>query len=276
MDKNIQMEEDIVRFLEGDMNEEECKIFESRLESEPQLQKLLLEYRTIIEGIEFWGDEQVRSSINKIQKDLEEKNFFKNGKSVSSGGRSGGNLISMNGFKYLIAAAILIAVSTTVFIWLTPDKLNGSELFANYNKLDREQLKKDIERFNVSGLISGMQAEDTIKQALIYLESGNFTESLKLLENFNVDKPGIPIVQYYLGLNHLNLGRFDKSGPIFKSLCSQKSFELASDACWYYALQLIHNNADVELAKSILSDLSSRDTYNRAAEAKNLLSKLEH
>ena len=276
MDNNIQMEEDVVRFLEGDMNEEEVRIFESRLDSEPELQKLLLEYRTIMDGIQYWGDEQVRASITKVQKDLEEKNFFNNGKSISGGGRSGGNLISMNGFKYLMAAAILIAVSTTVFIWLTPDKIDGSELFANYNKLDREQLKKDIERFNVSGLISGMQAEDTIKQALIYLESGNFTESLKLLENFNVDKPGIPIVQYYLGLNHLNLGRFDKSGPIFKSLCSQKSFELASDACWYYALQLIRNNSDVKLAKTILSDLSSKSTFKKAAEAKDLLSKLEH
>ncbi len=270
------MEEDIVRFLEGDMNEEEVRIFETRLDSEPELQKLLLEYRTIMDGIQYWGDEQVRASITKVQKDLEEKNFFKNGKSVSGGGRSGGNLISMNGFKYLMAAAILIAVSTTVFIWLTPDKIDGSELFTNYNKLDRDQVKKDIERFNVSGLISGLQAEDTIKQALIYLENGNFNESSKLLEYLNADKPGIPIVQYYLGLNHLNLGRYDKAEPIFKALCSQKSFELGNDACWYYALQLIRKNSDVELAKSILTDLSLKSTFNKAAEAKDLLSKLDH
>jgi flavodoxin len=87
MDNNIQMEEDVVRFLEGDMNEEEVRIFKSRLDSDPQLQKLLLEYKTIMVGIEYWGDEQVRASITKVHKDLEEKNFFKNGKSVSEGGQ---------------------------------------------------------------------------------------------------------------------------------------------------------------------------------------------
>ncbi|MBK7694013.1 MAG: hypothetical protein IPI30_06760 [Saprospiraceae bacterium] len=80
----------------------------------------------------------------------------------------------MNGFKYLMAACILSAVAFSVFIWLTPAKINGVELFSFYNKVDKNQIQKDIEKFNVSGLIAGAQAEDTIKQALIYLAKWEF------------------------------------------------------------------------------------------------------
>ncbi|MBK7694012.1 MAG: hypothetical protein IPI30_06755 [Saprospiraceae bacterium] len=44
--------------------------------SEPELRNLLLEYRSILDGVEYWGDEQVKATIAKVQKDLEVQEFL--------------------------------------------------------------------------------------------------------------------------------------------------------------------------------------------------------
>ncbi|HQX44282.1 MAG: hypothetical protein IPG21_06835 [Saprospiraceae bacterium] len=276
MDRIIQMEEDVVRYLEGEMSKEEISIFEKRLESEPELNNLLLEYRGVLNGVEYWGDEQVKATIAKVQKDLEVQDFFNNTNATSGNYflKSGNQIKSA--IKFLVAACILSAVAFSVFIWLTPAKINGVELFSFYNKVDKNQIQKDIEKFNVSGLIAGAQAEDTIKQALIYLAEGNYKASSILLESFNAEKSGIPLVQFYLGLSYLNLEMYDKSESFFKNLCKLNGFELRNDACWYYALQMVRRNQNTEIAKSILLELSSNTSFNKASDAKELLEKLDN
>ena len=83
-------------------------------------------------------------------------------------------------------------------------------------------------------------------------------------------------MQFYLGLSYLNLEMYDKSESFFKNLCKLNGFELRNDACWYYALQMVRRNQNTEIAKSILLELSSNTSFNKASDAKELLEKLDN
>ncbi|MEO6191015.1 MAG: hypothetical protein ABIO44_12310 [Saprospiraceae bacterium] len=261
------LEEQIIRYLEHEMSIEERQAFEMQLNQDKQLQGVLEEYKVILKGIELAGDNQLRSSIQKVNDELEAENFFSPGKKEPE---SHAKIRNFRWMKYAVAALILIGMMTFI-IKLSNKPVNGAEIFATYYKVDSNQVRMEIKANRTSGLIPSFIETDSFATALeLYLE-GKYNESIYLLESRTDSFRNSEIAQYYLALNYLALKNYKVSEPILGKLCGDSLFILHEDACWYRVLIWIHQDQDTENIKFLLNQFSSSTNPDRVVSSKRIL-----
>jgi tetratricopeptide (TPR) repeat protein len=116
---------------------------------------------------------------------------------------------------------------------------------------------------------AGASAEDTLKQALVLYENGQYNEALNLLTAYQVQHQDNLLVQYYIGMSHMNESRYAKAIEYLQPISKAEGADLKNDALWNLALCYLQVENGVDNAKStflkIENDLDNPN--HRAAKA---------
>ena len=262
------LEEQVIRYLEHEMRLEERQAFEIQINQDKKLQILLEEYKVILKGIELSGDNKLRSSIQKVNDQLETDKFFTLRKNKLE---STVKLVNFKWIKYAVAALILLGMLTFIIQMSNSKPVKGDEIFATYYRVDSNQVKIDVRANSTSGLIPAIVEKDSFTKALELYLQGNYNESKSLIESRTDSFKKSGIAQYYLALNYLALKNFKASEPILGKLCGDPLFISHEDACWYRVLIWIHQDKDIENVKFLLNQFSSSSNPERVVSSKRIL-----
>ena len=129
MEHNFDNIESIIDYLNGNMTPPQYLAFETLISKDSALAAQVEEMRTILGGIEKYGDDKVKSQIKAVDKSLETANFFEQDtKSIKSIQPTPLSFIKTNTFRWLMAAS---AVGIALMTWFIFQPQKPTEIIVN-------------------------------------------------------------------------------------------------------------------------------------------------
>lgn len=264
----MNIEDRIIMYLEGEMQDEERAAFEVSLESDPELRKLLDEYKIILSGVEEWGDRQLRDSIRDQSSKWGLSDHPAEVNAVPAQVKKNNNLI------YLLAAAVFIGVVCWVFLIPYLKTNSGEKLYAQYYTTDTVWIHSAVNLFMEDGFIPATQEPDTMKMAIEQFLKGDYTSSISLLEDLKGGGSRENWKNYFLGMNYLGLREWEKASGLFELSCHAQDTLLHEQACWQLALIEVRLHSESEKTRSLLRNVIDSNS-NYASQAESILKQLK-
>ncbi len=115
MENNFENIERIIDYLNGDMTPPQYLVFETLISKDAALAAQVEEMRTILGGVEKYGDDRVKMQINAIDKNLQAAHFFES--NITSIKPTQLSFIRTNTFRWLMAASVVGIALMTWFIY---------------------------------------------------------------------------------------------------------------------------------------------------------------
>jgi ElaB/YqjD/DUF883 family membrane-anchored ribosome-binding protein len=271
MDKLIDKEISVIRYFEGDMTDLEKSEFEKLIQSSPEIKSLCDEYKSVFHAIEKLGDQELRSTIQRVEKELTVQDFFAGKKDHTQDNRS----YIFNPWQRLaIAAAILVLIVSFVFLWLTSSNNSERALFTKYYAAETMLTQKILHQFNQKGLIQSTGPIDSISECIVLYKDRKYNECITRIHSLSNELANTPVVSFYLGLCLVEVLDFEKADPILASLCLNTGFEWKDDACWYYGLSLLGQGTKSAATRELFKQISNSGNSKYSLKAKEIFSTL--
>lgn len=263
------MEQDIERYLNNEMTQEEVTAFLKKIDKDPQAKKLLHLYQEM-NTIYDQNDWQLTDKKTSNKKVHQYEEFLKSDKAkkiantIRSAEQSYFKEKPFNTnriFKYVaaIAAIFIVGLFLVTQYNRSPDT---KQLYATYKNWDElPSLTLRDENSDVSKIEQQFRAED-------------YEQSLMLLNTYVLknDQELNPQILLYMGVSQLELNQNTSAINTFTKLLQSNTLD-APKAHWYLALCYLKSQ-DLEKAKSELKLLIEKPTNFKNTEAKDLLGKL--
>lgn len=245
--------EQLVQYLDGELNEVEKKQLVEKLKNDPSLSEKLDLIKDVDQLIGDKHLENFEESLKEI-----ETLYFKN-KDKESSARTSKKL------EWLRAAAIfivLVAAGAYFVFQINNDSLTTDELFtAYYEKMPADFTTRSEEMVNDDFIIAiKLYNENKYQQAIV--------EFNKILEK----DPSNTAARLFLGICYTETKQFDSASGHFKNIIEKHDPIFEEHASWYLALCYIKTNKP-DSAKQLLNKLvNTRSFYIK--KATDLLSEL--
>ena len=254
----------IERYFENDLSGEEMAAFQKRLSVDPGFAKSFQFEKELMEGIEAFGNEQLRKQLETIHaeetgesEEIEEEEAElstyvnpydpkpKDGKVVNISRR----------IWWLAAAVLVLGLIARLLFW---DNIpTPQQLYAIYAVHDFDFTEK-----------SGTAA--ILAEAESLLKNKKYKEAIPVLENYLSNNPNDGEIQLAKGIAHLEINDFEKAIEIFDEV-GKTSPILKNEGIWYKGLAYL-KMGDVGKARNTLSGLEKG--AKRYGDAKNLMKRL--
>ncbi|WP_299898434.1 hypothetical protein [uncultured Aquimarina sp.] len=262
------MEQDIERYLNNEMTQEEVAAFLNKIDTDPEAKKLLSLYQEmhIVYDQNDWELSDKKTTNQKVQ---QYEQFLRSdkGKEIASSIKSAEqSYFNEKPFrltkilKYVAVAAIFIA---------------GLFLVVEYNQgTNTEQLYATYKNWDELPSLTLRDQNSDLTEIEQQFRAENYEESLLLLNTYvlNNDQEVNPQLLMYKGISQLELHKNTAAIDSFTELLESNTLD-ADKAHWYLALSYLKNQ-DVEKAKTELELLLEKPTNFKNKEAKELLSSL--
>ncbi len=269
MEEYLEIEEQIIQYLEGEMDETQRLDFEVLLRNNPDLVKTIEEYKLILNGIQQWGDQNLKASIKKVNQELSETRFFEK-ETKTTHLKS---LINNNVIRYAAAAIFLGLLVYNIFLPST-NKIDHNKIFAEYYKPDLDLANNQIQKIKDLGFIQSSDTGNTLSRALQLYIQGDYIESINKIKAVEPEVQGTNICQYFLGMNYIALEKYTEAEDILNKLCDGSDFEYQINACWNLSLTLIKLDSDPVKISKLLEKLVVADSQS-TFKARELLKKYQ-
>ena len=179
--------------------------------------------------------------------------------------------------KLMAIAAAIVAIAAVVWMLKPNPTATPQELFAKYHQPQQElaRTRNIIAQLESQGF-AGASATDTLKQALVLYENGQYKEALKLLKAYQEHHPGDLLVQYYIGMSHMNESRYAKAIEYLLPISKAEGSDLKNDALWNLALCYLQVENGENDAQSVFSQIENdlnNPNHRAAAEVRRQLLK---
>jgi tetratricopeptide (TPR) repeat protein len=238
----------IHRYIDGAMSPAEKAAFEAQLKQDMELRQALETERLLIGGIEKKAEENILKTIQSVHQQLKTEGFFENADQSPSI-----TIKRTNVMKQVMAiAAAIVAIAAVVWILKPNPTTNPGELFAKYYQPQQELIRtrQMIAQMESQGF-AGAAATDTLRQALVLYENGQYSDALKLLTAYQESHSDNLLVQYYIGMSHMNESRYAKAIEYLLPVSKAEDADLKNDAFWNLALCYLKVENGLEDAKSL-------------------------
>jgi len=206
------MEGKIQQYLDGTLDSEERSVFESRLKTDPELQKQLEKYKLLLDGIRYQARKEGWEKITDLEEEYEGKSIDKR--------------VTINDWRYVAACFIgILFTALLVYILLSkPDSLQDlyAENFAPYPALTHGPLR---------GADPGVSLEE---RAYAAYSNENYDEAIILFMNLLNEKED-PLVLFYLGNAYLANEEYGNATTVFEQALEQ-NIVIDNQTRWYLAL----------------------------------------
>jgi tetratricopeptide (TPR) repeat protein len=247
MENNTRDRELILGHIEGTLSAKEQVEVEYRLKEEPDLQKLVAEYESIVLGIRQAHLQEKLQQIKALEASLPPVD---------------GKQISMRIWLPLAAAAALVIAAALWFLVPTQSTNSYQALYTAY-----------FEPFDSpgSGLTRSSENEQDLKaRAYLAYDSKDYEEASRLFIDLLKTKDD-PIADLCLGSALLAQDKPEEAEKIFMHFLENHE-DLLTQAKWYLALTFLRQGK-IERTKATLWEVSTSSTYGE--EARELLKKLD-
>ncbi len=276
----------IIKYLDGEMPEEERRAFEDEIRMNPALAEELQRYRHIQdlagkllgdvaeEEKEGAGDSAENGLDPAVKQEIEEAvlQFKKNpddpgkvpesyretlhraGKAFfRSRGKAGSSLMIRN-IWYRAAAVVVLGVTISILILRPFGKISPDEIYAHYfrpfHKTDR--------------VVELARADNDLLFAIQVYEAGDFERAVALFEML-ADSSGMKAWPwFYAGSTYMSLNRPEKAIDLLKKAMEEGDREVDAHARWQLSLCYIRIGEPSE-ARKYLETLKGDPDYRRAA-----------
>lgn len=246
--------EDIIlieKYLEGSLEASDKQAFEERLNSDDNLTQLLEEYTTIIAGIKFSARDNMLANFQDIEHELQEEE--QNTKVVE--------MVPKKNNVWYYAAASVILLCVAFFLFRPGNEMAPETLAMAY-----------FEPYPATvgaASRSSEKSEATIASAMAYYESGEYDQTIDLLEGIGKNDQ---VNNFYLANAYQANEQYDQAAAIYKTLI-QEGETFKEQATWNLALchlSLNQKNKAVELLSN-----TSFGVRSYAIKAEKLLKELK-
>lgn len=271
LQENFDLQEEIIQYLNGELSVQAKLDFETRVKNDAVLANELQNYQNIMNGIEHWGDSNLKALIAQVDRDLEQQLFFKTAVPASKS-----NIITFfsENKKYAVAAAFLgLALFTFLLIYLNNDPGKNSKLYNEFYQADANTTQAVLSQLDPYGFVPSNVPIDSIQWALQSYQQGNYKASLSVFEACSQEEGIRNLCQYYVALNYIGLREESKAMPLLNDLCSLNNHDLKTASCWYLTLTLIKLGKDESRISALLNEIRSDSESAFSAEAEKLLAK---
>ncbi|MBK9108715.1 MAG: hypothetical protein IPM92_10215 [Saprospiraceae bacterium] len=266
LQENFDLQEEIIQYLNGELSAEAKLDFESRVKNDDVLANELQNYRNIMNGIEHWGESNLRAFIAQVDRDLEQQQFF-----TATIPAAKPKLISFfsENRKFAMAAVFIgIVLFAFLLVYLNKESGKNSNLYAEFYQADANTTQTVLSQLDPYGFIPSNVPIDSIQWALENYQQGNYKASLSVFERCTNEEGIQNLCKYYVALNYLGLDDANKATSILNDLCASPNHELKTGACWYLALTLIKLDKEDSRIPTLLHEVrADRDSpFSRDAE----------
>ena len=234
------------RYLNGQMDDDERQQFEDRINNEPELARQVNLDQVLLEGIQL----HYRGKLKEKLQSLDQGDFYPVKPVFPI-------------FKALAIAAGVILIMVVGFL-VFENKPDSQALYATYFK-PYYNVVNDIERGE--NIVSG--GEDPYQ---LY-ELGKSQEAIELFEKLLLKNPDNNQLIFYNGLSYLNSGSTSGAIDNLSKVAGKEDFLLSAPALWYLGLAYLKENRNKEAIEIFSSLVEKDDGY--ATRAKEILNELE-
>ena len=253
----------IERYFENDLNQEELAAFNRRLSEDPAFARAFAEEQSLMEGIEAFGNGQLRAQLDVIHaeetgkvdtsKELEAPKVF----DPFATPKEEGKVVKMVSRRWWLAAAVITIGMIARWLFST-QKPTPQQLYAIFAVHDFE--------FTEMG-----PNDDSLTQAEALLRNKKYADALPLLEAYLASNPDQTSVVLARGVAFLEIDQFADALAVFQKIGATTPL-LANDAHWYTALAFL-KQGDVENCKKALGRIP--DTSAKYKDVNKLLEYLK-
>ncbi len=266
----------IIRYLDGEMQDEERRQFEKEIEKDPALAGLLDEIANLqnlaARALQMEGDpeislsEDIRREIREMVQEFHKGKqagdnqqveeaataYFKQQASKSHG---------LQRAWYAIAAVIIAGAIFSIILLQPFTRADPSEIFAEYaGNYTRTEDILEITR-----------ADDDFMFALEVFESGDYERSSVLFQMLADSAVAGDYALLYLGHSYMGLSRTDRAITVYLQLVETANGDLLEDTRWYLSLCYLKKEM-IEEANTLLEEISISDSPYRSESRKILRS----
>ena len=260
--KRINEQKTIEQYLDGTLDQASRKVFEKRIKEEPELAKEVALWQTITKGIETdleehapiaISDFQIKTGLDKIHAELEDKGFYeeakpKNLKEKNSGFGKVIAFIRKKPFQSLIAAAIIGILLCLPVTFLTNNDryaaLDQKVLF-EINKRGGNENEMKIQKLLQNGF-DGYN-KGAYKQAIPFFEEAQKISNSGVLDSL-ARKYYYPRISIYLACAYLSSTQASKAISCLESVYQTEPMieKVKSATAWYLARAYLEVNREAD------------------------------
>lgn len=249
MNNQDNKEDRVLKYLDGELSENEKQLFEKELKTDNELNELY----------------KVHQEINKYINDREAHTI--KAKLAEARIRYDNRELKKKKLKrfYRAAAIFIVLVSVAgIIFWLTNSDtpLTNNELYSQYYTT----YSTTIEYRNDTSVLTG-----DYYIALSEYDKGAYEQALIYFEEIIQKEQNGSSAQFFAGICCMEMGEFDRAIQYFKATINSNNTLFIDQARWFLALCYVRTG-DIEKARSILNDLSQISRFKQT----EVLELLEH
>ena len=270
----------IIRYLDGEMQEEELRLFEQELEKDPDLARQTGEVRKLQDlarkaveaesDPETGLDEEIRREIRTAVQEFKDSKHpdqdippdFRNQieESASAFFQKPSGMLKRIQIVWYSVAAVIIAGGLLSVILLRPfAKMSPADAYAEY-----------FQTYNQTEEVTELtRSDDDFLFAVEVYESRDYERAVVLFQMLSDSVLTRDYALLYLGHSYMSLNQTEKAISSFENLIQTGNVELIDDAGWYLSLCYL-KTARPERARELLEQISVSDSPYKS-EAKRII-----
>lgn len=245
----------IERYFENDLSEQELEALQQRLLDDPRFAEAFQLEKDLLEGIEAFGNEQLREQLEAMHVEETREIGPTNGQVIEEPGDTSpfepkpvdGKVVKMVDRRWWLAAAVL-AIGLLARWFFAENKPTTDQLYAIF-----AQHEFDFTEMGTN--------DELLPRAEQLLKAKNYADALPLLETYLTTNPDDNLVKMAKGKSLLEMGRFKEALDVFGGI-AQANPVLADEAIWYQALTYL-KQGDVENCRKSLETISSNSVRKK-------------
>ncbi len=270
MDDQLTLQDEIIRYLNGELSDNEKSDFETRMQNDTTLSTEVRNYKILMTGIDKWGHSQLRTLVYQVDQELEKENFF-----IKSQNEHRGKLVQFfsHNRTLILAAAASFALLVFFLYHLWGKGESASALYAAYYKPETKKTEQFMEGLQSSGLIPSEPIRDSMRWVLEKYSKGDYQLAISFLERNTFPESLKPLAHFYLGLSYLGAGTPQKAEDQLRPLCSGNDADFKSSSCWYLALSILDTKGFTNESMQLFQIVSEDKSQTYSSQAAEILAK---
>ena len=254
----IDRDEEIQKFLQGDLSGEELKQFEQKLAKDPDLAAEVRDYERLVEGLEAVGLDHFKTEVSSweaLQRDEDMKEL----EEITSR-----RVVSIT--RYIpIAATVALLLFAGIYFYLSRSPglhTLYTEYYVPYPDMLTDRGDSAVNPSAKSLLFAGIEAYN----------SKNFEVAIENLQAYIAVEPDHKGVALYLAISQMELNQFEAATKNFSTARQDPVFKQQAE--WYEAL-LNLKARQPDKSQLILKIIADNPNHYRHQEAARLLNSLD-
>lgn len=243
----------VARYLEGDMEHQEKTEFEFSIQTDPELQGMLAEYKNVHQTLKMKiapseADADVKATLASLN-----RQYFKDETSLETKANASPKIVSIKPYlKWMSVAAVLII---GLLVW-APWSAGLYEKYA---------ISKEM-----SVVERGEDNKNNLEKAANFYNSGDFTSASDILQKEYADSPENSMVAYYYGVSLIETEKMDEARTVLTKIYDGASV-FKYDAAYYVALSYVKEKSNPEAIAWLEKIPSGTSNFDKAQELIKML-----